>query len=119
MHDRHHHLLAADAVDLLADHLLDALGDPKAQGQQGVDPRAELTNVAGAQQQLRRSHLDIGRRIAQRHEEEAAQAHGALILAAGLRRAALTRANRSHPSVGDRCVRGETPCVRSTHRTHT
>ena len=68
--DRHLHLLAADAVDLLADHLLDALLHAEAQRQQRVDAGAELPHVAGAHQQLVADHLGLGRIVAQAGEEE-------------------------------------------------
>ncbi len=68
--DRHLHLLAADAVDLLADHLLDALLHAEAQRQQRVDAGAELPHVAGAHQQPVADHLGLGRIVAQAGEEE-------------------------------------------------
>ena len=82
MDDRHLHLLSADAVDLLADHLLDPLLDPEAERQEGVDPRAKLADVAGTHQELVRHHLGLGRIVAEGREEELGEAHGALILPA-------------------------------------
>ena len=70
MDDRHLDLLAADRVLLLADHLLDAVVDPLAERQQRVDPGAELADVAGANEQSMRGHLDIGGVVAERGEEE-------------------------------------------------
>ena len=52
MDHRHLHLLPADAVDLLADHLLDSPLHAETEGQQGVDAGAQLPDVAGADQQL-------------------------------------------------------------------
>ena len=82
--DRHLHLLAADPVLLLADDLLDALVDPLAERQQRVDPGAELADVAGPDEQPVRRHLGVGRVVAERREEELAQAHPRRI-AAGAR----------------------------------
>ena len=74
--DRHLHLLAADPVLLLADDLLDPVVDPLAERQERVDPRAELADVAGAQEQAMRRHLGVGRVVAEGGEEELAQSHG-------------------------------------------
>ncbi len=82
MDHRHLHLLAADPVDLLADHLLDAVGRPFAQGQQRVDARSELTDIAGAQQQSMRRHLRFGWVVAQGGEEEGRKSHGRTRIAA-------------------------------------
>ena len=82
MHDRHLHLLGADAVLLLADDLLDAVVDPLAERQQRVDPRTQLADVAGAQQQPMGGHLGVGRVVAKRGEEEVGQAHGRVRIAA-------------------------------------
>ena len=68
--DRHLDLLAADRVLLLADDLLDAVVDPLAERQQRVDPGTELADVAGADEQSMRRHLDIGGVVAERGEEE-------------------------------------------------
>ena len=74
--DRHRHLLAADAVHLLADDLLDSLRHPEPQREQRVQPRAELAQVAGADEQAVGRHLGVGRVVAERGEEQLAQAHG-------------------------------------------
>ncbi len=52
MDHRHLHLLPADGVHLLADDLLDSLGDREAERQQGVDARAELPDIAGPHEEL-------------------------------------------------------------------
>src|SRR5690606_18567260 len=75
--DRHLHLLPADGVDLLADHLLDPLLDPEPERQQRVDAGAELPDVAGAHEQAVRNHLGLRRIVPQGHEEELRQAHQA------------------------------------------
>ena len=77
MHDRHLHLLAADRVQLLADHLLDPLVDAEPQRQQRVDPGAQLAHVARPQQQAVGRHLRFRGVVAERGEEQVAQAHGA------------------------------------------
>ena len=76
MDDRHLHLLRADPVLLLADDLLDAVVDPLAQGQQRIDARPELADVAGALQQAMRGHLRIGGVVAERGEEQVGESHG-------------------------------------------
>jgi hypothetical protein len=70
MDDRHLDLLAADRVLLLPDDLLDAVVDALAERQQGVDPGTELADVAGADEQSMRRHLDVGGIIAERGEEK-------------------------------------------------
>ena len=73
--DRHLHLLAADRVLLLADDLLDPVVDPLAERQQRVDPRAELADVAGPEEQAMGRHLGIGGVVAQGREEELGESH--------------------------------------------
>ena len=85
MDDRHLHLLGADPVLLLADDLLDALAGPEAQRQQRVDPRPERADVARPEQQPMGRHLGVGRIVAERREEEVAQAHPRRIPAERLR----------------------------------
>ena len=68
--DRHLHLLAADPVDLLADHLLDALLHAEAQRQERVDAGPQLPHVAGAHEQPVADHLGLGRIVAEAGEEE-------------------------------------------------
>ena len=80
--DRHLHLLAADAVHLLADDLLDPLVDALAEWQQRVDPGAELAHVAGPLEQSMRRHLGVGRVVAERGEEEVGKSHGRARIAA-------------------------------------
>ncbi len=70
MHDRHLHLLPADRLDLLTDHLLDALLDAKAERQERVDPRTELADVSGAHEEPMRRHLGLGGVVAQGGEEQ-------------------------------------------------
>ena len=74
--DGHLHLLPADRVDLLADDLLDPIAHALAEGQQRIDPGAELAQVAGAQQQPVRRHLGLAGIVAQGREEQLAQSHG-------------------------------------------
>ena len=74
--DRHLHLLAADPIDLLADDLLDPVAHALAERQQRVDPGAELAQIAGPDEQAVRRHLGVGRIVAERGEEQVAQAHG-------------------------------------------
>jgi len=81
VHDRHLHLLAADPVHLLADHLFHPLRDPEAERQQRVDPRSQLADVAGPDQQAMRWHLRVVGIVAERGEEQATQAHGPSIAA--------------------------------------
>ncbi len=76
MDDGHLELLAADPIHLLADDLLDALVDPEPERQQRVDPRPELADVAGPDEEPVRGHLGVGRVVAQRREEELAKTHG-------------------------------------------
>ena len=76
MDHRHQQLLAADRVLFLADDLLDPLGDPEAQRQQAVDPRAQLPDVAGPQEQAVRRHLGFGGVVAEAGKEQMAEAHG-------------------------------------------
>ena len=76
MDDRHLHLLAADPVDLLADDLLDPLRHPEPERQEAVDAGAQLADVAGPDEQPVRRHLGLGRVVAERGEEQLAQAHG-------------------------------------------
>jgi hypothetical protein len=73
--DRHLHLLRPDPVHLLADDLLDPLADPESEGQQGVDPRAELAYVAGPHEQAMGLHLGVRRVVAERREEQLGKTH--------------------------------------------
>jgi hypothetical protein len=82
--DRHLHLLGADPVLLLADDLFDPLGDSEPERQQRVDPGAELADVAGPDEQPVRGHLGLRRVVAERREEELAQAHPRRIAAEAL-----------------------------------
>ena len=74
--DRHLDLLAADPVHFLADDLLDPLVDPEPERQQRVNPRPELTDVARPDEQPVGRHFRVGGIVAERSEEELAQAHG-------------------------------------------
>ena len=76
MDDGHLHLLPADRVDLLAHDLLDAVADLLAERQQRVDPRAELAQVAGAEQEAVGDHLGLAGIVPQGREEQLAQSHG-------------------------------------------
>ncbi len=76
MDNRHLDFLAADPIHLLADHLFDPLADPEAERQQRIDAGSELTDVAGPDKQPMRRHVRVGRIVAERGEEELAQAHG-------------------------------------------
>ena len=80
--DRHLHLLGADPVLLLADDLFDAFVGSEPERQQRVDPRPELADVAGPEQQPVRGHLGVGGVVAKRREEQVGQAHGAVRIAA-------------------------------------
>ena len=64
-------------VELLADHLLHALGHAEAERQQRVDAGAQLAHVARPQQQAVGRHLGLGGVVAERGEEQVGQAHGA------------------------------------------
>ena len=77
VHDRHLHLLAADRIELLADHLLDALVDAEPERQEGIDAGPELADIASPDEEAMRRHLGVGRIVAKTREEEMAQAHGA------------------------------------------
>jgi hypothetical protein len=81
MDDGHLHLLAADPVDLLADDLFHPLRHAEAQRQQRVQPRAQLADVPGAQQQPMRRHLRLGRIVAKRGEEQVGETHRGRIAA--------------------------------------
>jgi hypothetical protein len=74
--DRHLDLLAADPVHLLADDLLDSLVDPEPERQQRVDPGPQLTDVTRPDEQPVGRHFGVGGIVAERSEEELAQAHG-------------------------------------------
>ena len=77
MHDRHLHLLPADPVDLLADDLLDPLVDAIAERQQGIQPRTQLPDIAGTDEEAVRRHLRVGGIVAQAREEQLRKTHGA------------------------------------------
>jgi hypothetical protein len=64
------HLLPADRVHLLADDLDDLLVHAPAEGQVAPEARADLADEAAAHEQPVRGRLGVGRRIAQRREEE-------------------------------------------------
>ena len=66
----HEHLLPADRVLLLADHLDDFLVHTPAERQEGPHPRAHLPDVAAANEQLVRDRLRVGGGLAQRRDEE-------------------------------------------------
>ncbi len=68
--DRHEHLLAADAIHLLADDLHDVLVDPPAGRQPRPQPRAELADEAGPDHQLVRDRFRVGGRLTLGREEE-------------------------------------------------
>ena len=61
---RHQHLVPADRVHLLAHDLDDVLMDPLPGGQPRPQPRADLADQAGADHQLVRDRLGVGRRLA-------------------------------------------------------
>jgi hypothetical protein len=84
--DRHLHFLPTDRVDLLADDLLDAVVHALAERQQRVDPRAELADVAGPDEEPVGRHLGLGRIVAEGGEEKLAQAHPRRIAAGRLPR---------------------------------
>ena len=76
MDDRHLHLLATDPVLFFADDLLHPIVDPLAKGQERIDPRAELADIAGTQEESVRRQLGFRGIVAQGREEELGQAHG-------------------------------------------
>ena len=51
LHHRHLHLLCTNAVHLLPDHLLNPVRHPPSEGEQRVDPRADLAYVSRADQE--------------------------------------------------------------------
>ena len=74
--DRHHHLLAADAVHLLAHDVLDLDDRPPGQRQEVVDAARDLADHAGAQQQAMRGEFRLGWDLLQRRGIQRAHAQG-------------------------------------------
>jgi len=74
--DGHLHLLAADAVHLLADDLLDLRRDAEAERQPGVQARRERAGDGGAEHQLVTTRLCISGRLAERASEQGRLSHG-------------------------------------------
>jgi hypothetical protein len=66
---RQEELLRADALHLLAHDARRALGDAPAQGEERVNPSAELAYVARAQEQTVRDDLRVGGVFAQGWDE--------------------------------------------------
>ncbi len=66
----HEHLLPADRVLLLADHLDDLLVHTPAERQERPHSRAHLPDVAATHEQLVRDRLGVGRSLAQGRDEE-------------------------------------------------
>jgi hypothetical protein len=62
--------LTADGLHLLADDPHDALRDALRERQQGVNPRAQLADVARAQEQAVRDDLGVSRVVAERRNKE-------------------------------------------------
>src|ERR1700722_15379492 len=77
VHDRHHDLLGADPVHLLADDLDDLEPDPLAEGQQRVVPGHQRADEAGPEQQAVAGRARVCRVVAQRRDVHRGPAHAA------------------------------------------
>jgi len=74
----HDDLLAADAVHLLADDLLDLAHDAPAEREVGEDAGGELLDEAGAEHELEVGAVGLGGGVAEGLAEEMGKAHGEL-----------------------------------------
>ena len=73
--DRHLELLAADAIHLLADDLLDVLGHAEAKRQPGVEAAGQRARDRGAQQEAVPGCLRVGRGLTQGATEKQRLSH--------------------------------------------
>ena len=75
-HDRHHELLGAGGVHLVADDILDLADGAPGERQVGVEARGLLADHAGAKQQAVARELGLRRVLLERGGVEAAHHHG-------------------------------------------